>query len=231
MKNGTISDNTYVFFKEAIEVLNSHKGPLTKDTILKSFLLAANNQSPLTQRRIGNYLKHRPEAFLTECEKKYVSDNPLTINEKLTTKASAIAMAYAMGKIALTIVISYILPYIAFSAEFTLSMKLIIIPTAAICAFIIKGYLERSEKESMELLYNTVDKKWAMLSTNLECFSALAYKLTTQVALNTTAKPPQTMSTPKKSENILINFNKKRPDPEPSTRELRSRVKKRIQPA
>lgn len=229
MKNGSISDNTYVFFKEVIEALDAHKGPVTKDTILKSFLLAANSQSPATQRRIGNYLKHRPEAFLSGYSNKTASNEALAINEKLTTKASAIAMAYAVGKIALTIVISYILPFIAFSAEITLGMKFIIIPAAALCAFLVKGYLERSEKESMEILYATVDKKWTKLSANLENFSALAYKLTTKVALNPTAKPPYAQSAPTKSKNILIHFKQKRSNPEPSTRELSSRVKPKVQ--
>lgn len=221
MKNGP-ADNTFIFFKDVLSEIEAHKKPLTKDAVLNAFLLAANNQSPVTQRKIGHYIKRQPSTFLSQLEKKTVADETLTINDKLTTKASAIAMFYAVGKIALTIVISYILPFIAFSSTYTLAMKLTIIPAAALSAFIVKGYLERSEKNSMEILYNGVDKKWSTLTTNLENFSAKAYKITTSATLKPTPNSTltQTQNATENSEKILFKFRQKKAKPEASDQAL-----------
>lgn len=211
MKPRPTKDNTYAFFKDVIEALDSQKKPLTKEALLNALLLSANNQPAATQHKIGNYIQSQSPSFLSQLEQASAAEEALTINKKLTTKASAIAMFYALGKVALTVVISYILPFIAFSSNYSLTMKLTIIPAASLCAFMVKGYLERSEKHSMEVLYSSVDKKWSTLTSNLESFSSMAYKYTT----SSTSKASS--NCPPKNENVLFNYKKKAVN-QPATR-------------
>lgn len=222
MKPRPTKDNTYAFFKDVIEALDAQKKPLTKEALLNAVLLSANNQPAATQHKIGNYIQSQSPSFLSQLEHTSAAEEALTINKKLTTKASAIAMFYALGKVALTVVISYILPFIAFSSTYSLAMKLTIIPAASLCAFVVKGYLERSEKHSMELLYSSVDKKWSTLTSNLENFSSMAYQYT---KLST---PKASSNNTPKNEDILFNYKKKAANQPPTPYDVPTHKQKMI---
>ena len=225
MKTGANLDNTFNFFQETIDALNHHEGHLTKEQVLNAFLLAANEQSPRTQRAINRYIKQQHQAFISKTTA--IKDSKTESELKMILKAVGVAF---MCSVAIAGIVTFHPLMMGFVTTYTSSIagQYLFLLFAATFCLIAKGYFEHSQKKPLEVLYTNVDQTIENVPSNLKYLTNIATTAATLAATKTVSaltetivKKPNPTAEVNKSKAILTNF-KQRKSSSPSSRVLRS---------
>jgi hypothetical protein len=234
MKNGASTDNTFDFFQETIEVLNKYEGPLTKETVLNAFLLAANEQSHRTQRAINRFIKQKNQAFLSKT--KTIKPSTRDSELKMILKALGTALICSIAISAIIIFNPLLLPFITTYTSSLTAQYIVLTIAATLCLFA-KGYFEHSQKKPLEVIFTNVDQTLENVPNNLKYLTDVATSAATLAATKTVSALTETIKQKvsptapankiNKNTEILTHF-KKQSASSPSSRVLRSATRNKI---